>query len=64
MGITLGELGLDIGDFVAFAEAVKNGVEALPAPADRKPSDFMHLGAAILSAGAPLADKLSEQAKS
>ncbi len=64
MPISGSEILSDIPEAIQLVEAVRDGVNSLPAVADRKPSDLMHLAAVVLNAAAPLADKLAEQAKS
>lgn len=61
MPITFADVVADLSPALSLAQSVEAAVKALPASA--KPSDYCALGAAILTAAGPLADKIAEQAK-
>lgn len=64
MALTFSEALADLAPALTLADKVQALVAALPAKADAKPSDYLNLAAAVLTAAAPLADQVEAQIKS
>jgi hypothetical protein len=64
MALTLTEGFADIAPLIAFADQAKTLLDALPAKADAKPSDYIKAVAGVLTAAAPIADLVAAQIKS
>ena len=64
MGFTLTEALADLAPAVTLADKVQTLIAAVPPKETAKPSDYLNCAAQIITAAAPLADAIAEQAKS
>jgi hypothetical protein len=61
MAFTLSEAVSDLPAVLAFVQASEAAISAMPAKAVAKPSDYIKMAVAILSAAAPVADQIEAQ---